>query len=104
MRHRASSRIIRILNFAFLPVPPRPRISPYLLLTLTSLFWAGNWVIGRAIRHDVPPIALAFWRWVVALLLLPHRPDDLHPHAFLAMIAVVGLLAMLPILITRKHP
>jgi len=51
-------------------VPPRPRLSPYLLLTLTALFWAGNWVIGRAIRHDVPPIALAFWRWVVALLLI----------------------------------
>jgi len=51
--------------------------SPYLLLTLTSLFWAGNMVIGRSIRADVPPIALAFWRWSLALLLilpfaLPH--------------------------------
>ncbi len=46
------------------------RVSPYLLLVLTPLFWAGNWVIGRAIRHDVPPLALAFWRWVIAALLL----------------------------------
>ena len=51
--------------------------APYLLLTLTSLFWAGNMVIGRSIRGDVPPIALAFWRWALALLLiapfaLPH--------------------------------
>ena len=50
---------------------------PYLLLTLTTLFWSGNMVIGRAIREDVPPTALAFWRWVIALLLvlplaLPH--------------------------------
>jgi drug/metabolite transporter (DMT)-like permease len=51
--------------------------SPYLLLTLTALFWAGNMVVGRSIRADVPPIALAFWRWSLALLLilpfaLPH--------------------------------
>jgi drug/metabolite transporter (DMT)-like permease len=50
---------------------------PYLLLTLTALFWAGNMVMGRAVRADVPPIALAFWRWVIALALvlpfaLPH--------------------------------
>ncbi|QID17826.1 DMT family transporter [Nitrogeniibacter mangrovi] len=51
--------------------------SPYLLLTLTALFWAGNMVLGRSIRADVPPIALAFWRWTLALMLmlplaLPH--------------------------------
>ena len=46
------------------------RLSPYLLLTLTPLFWAGNFVVGRAIRNDVPPIALAFWRWAIAALLL----------------------------------
>ncbi|MFZ4538351.1 DMT family transporter [Propionivibrio sp.] len=50
---------------------------PYLLLTLTSLFWSGNMVIGRAIRDDVPPLSLAFWRWTIALALtlpfaLPH--------------------------------
>lgn len=55
----------------------RFNVSPYLLLTLTNLFWAGNWVVGRAIRHDVPPVALGFWRWVIALALiaplaLPH--------------------------------
>jgi hypothetical protein len=40
---------------------------PYLLLTLTTLFWSGNMVIGRAIRDEVPPISLAFWRWAIAL-------------------------------------
>lgn len=40
---------------------------PYLLLALAALFWAGNWVVGRGFRHDVPPIALGFWRWVIAL-------------------------------------
>lgn len=49
--------------------PTRLRVSPYLLLALTQLFWAGNWVVGRAIRGEVPPLSLAFWRWVLALLL-----------------------------------
>ena len=44
--------------------------SPYLLLSLTSLFWAGNWVIGRAMRHEMPPVAMGFWRWTLALLIL----------------------------------
>lgn len=51
--------------------------NPYLLLTLTVLFWSGNMVIGRGIRADIPPLALAFWRWAIAFLLvlplaLPH--------------------------------
>ncbi|MQY50381.1 DMT family transporter [Rhodocyclus gracilis] len=42
---------------------------PYLLLVLTTLFWSGNMVVGRAIRDDVPPLSLAFWRWTIAFLL-----------------------------------
>ena len=43
---------------------------PYLLLAVAVLFWAGNWVFARALRDDVPPVALAFWRWMVALVIL----------------------------------
>lgn len=43
---------------------------PYLLLALAALFWAGNWVIGRAIRDSMPPISINFWRWVSALVVL----------------------------------
>ena len=42
---------------------------PYLLLTLTTLFWSGNMVIGRALRDQVPPLSLAFWRWTIAFAL-----------------------------------
>ncbi|MCB1915395.1 MAG: DMT family transporter [Rhodocyclaceae bacterium] len=45
---------------------------PYLLLTLTVLFWSGNMVTGRGLREDVPPILLALLRWLIALgLTLP---------------------------------
>lgn len=43
---------------------------PYLLLTLCVSFWAGNFVLGRAVRADFPPIALAFWRWTAAALII----------------------------------
>jgi drug/metabolite transporter (DMT)-like permease len=44
--------------------------QPYLLLTLTSLFWAGNAVVGRAVVQEIPPVALAEIRWIGAFLLL----------------------------------
>ena len=44
--------------------------QPYLLLSLTSLFWAGNLIVGRAIAGHVPPIAISYMRWVGAFLLL----------------------------------
>ncbi len=43
---------------------------PYLLLTLTVLFWSGNFVLGRGIRELIPPVSLNFWRWVGALVVL----------------------------------
>jgi len=44
--------------------------SPYLLLSLAMLCWAGNWVVGRAIHEQIPPFTLNFWRWTVSLLLI----------------------------------
>jgi len=42
---------------------------PYLLLSLTVLFWSGNMVTGRGLREDVPPLLLALLRWLIALAL-----------------------------------
>ena len=42
----------------------------YVLLTLTVLFWSGNFILGRGIREMIPPVSLNFWRWVGALLIL----------------------------------
>ncbi|BCJ89903.1 DMT transporter permease [Terrihabitans soli] len=43
---------------------------PYLLLTLTSLFWAINIVLGRFAAPDIPPLTLAFLRWFGATLVV----------------------------------
>jgi drug/metabolite transporter (DMT)-like permease len=49
--------------------PPKPALA-YALLTLAALFWTGNWVVGRMLADLVPPSALTFWRWAIALALL----------------------------------
>lgn len=45
------------------------KFPPQLLLLLATLLWGGNFVIGRAISGDIPPITLAFLRWIVAFLI-----------------------------------
>ncbi|WP_373753451.1 DMT family transporter [Neisseria weixii] len=40
------------------------------LLVLPPLFWAGNFVVGRAVRGDIPPLSLSFGRWAVALAVI----------------------------------
>ncbi len=40
------------------------------LLVAPPLFWAGNAVLGRALVGEFPPLALSFWRWALALVLL----------------------------------
>jgi drug/metabolite transporter (DMT)-like permease len=75
---------------------------PYLLLSLTSLFWAGNTVLGRFVVGHIPPMTLAFGRWVGAfLILLPFAAGHLARDwslirknaALLALLALVGFSA-----------
>jgi drug/metabolite transporter (DMT)-like permease len=44
--------------------------QPYLLLSLTALFWAGNAIIGRAAAGHIPPVTLSFIRWSGAFLIV----------------------------------
>lgn len=75
---------------------------PYVLLTLTVLFWSGNVVLGRAVRAEVPPVALAFCRWagaafLISFVALPHVRRDLpviRDHwRILLLLSVVGVAA-----------
>jgi drug/metabolite transporter (DMT)-like permease len=44
--------------------------QPYLLLSITALFWAGNAVVGRFAAGHIPPVTLAFLRWSIAFLII----------------------------------
>jgi len=74
--------------------------SPYLLLVVAILCWAGHFVLGRAIHSDIPPITLTFWRWTIAgVALLPfaapalwaHRRTLLRHWKLMAMLAATGV-------------
>tara|TARA_B100000674_G_scaffold493018_1_gene514322 strand:- start:24 stop:923 length:900 start_codon:yes stop_codon:yes gene_type:complete len=45
----------------------------YILLVLTTLFWSGNFIVGKAAStFEIPPFSLNFYRWLFAgLILLP---------------------------------
>ena len=45
----------------------------YILLVLTTLFWSGNFIVGKAASmFDIPPFSLNFYRWFFAgIILLP---------------------------------
>jgi drug/metabolite transporter (DMT)-like permease len=44
--------------------------QPYLLLSITSLCWAGNAIVGRLAAGHIPPATLSFLRWSLAFLIL----------------------------------
>jgi drug/metabolite transporter (DMT)-like permease len=48
----------------------RQQARAYALLGLVMLLWAGNSIVGRAVRGDVGPFVLSFVRWVGASLVL----------------------------------
>jgi len=75
-------------------------MKPYLILLLPPLFWAGNFIAGRAIADEVAPISLSFWRWFLALvIILPFVIKPLIQQRAiikknLAMLALLALLSV----------
>ncbi len=75
-------------------------VLPYLLLAIAPLTWAGNFVVGRLIYDQVPPVSLNLWRWLVALtallpftvpVLLAQRHLILHHWKLLAVLGASGI-------------
>jgi len=77
--------------------------SPYVLLTLTSLLWAINWVVARAIRHDSGPNAMALGRWVTALILILPLAWRHLQHDWPIIRANLGVLMLLSITGAGAH-
>ncbi|MGQ5289271.1 DMT family transporter [Pectobacterium actinidiae] len=51
------------------------------LFVIPPLLWAGNFIVGKAVRDDISPVTLTFTRWLVALIVilpfaLPHIRRD----------------------------
>jgi hypothetical protein len=44
--------------------------APDLLLAFAVTCWAGNLVVGRAVRDLIGPVDLTFTRWLLAVLIV----------------------------------
>lgn len=76
------------------------RAGAFALLALANLMWSGNWILGRALREAFDPVALNFWRWLVAVLVMApfaigaawQRRAAIRRHAgLLAFLALTGV-------------
>ena len=49
-------------------VTKRNNFYPYLLLFIQPIFMASNIIVARGGVEYVPPVSLAFWRWLTVFL------------------------------------
>ncbi|MET7758778.1 DMT family transporter [Streptomyces sp. NPDC005389] len=52
------------------PAPARGAGFGVLLALLATAVWSGSFVAARALHDTVPPVQAAFWRWIVAILVV----------------------------------
>jgi drug/metabolite transporter (DMT)-like permease len=82
------------------PPTARRQWQAFALLGLVMVLWAGNSIVARAFRLDIPPFTLALGRWVIAsAIILPFAWKELRRDkaALLASWPVVLLLGLLGI-------
>lgn len=48
----------------------KARLLAYAGLTITPLFWAGNFLLSRMASYDLTPMAISFWRWLFAFAII----------------------------------
>ena len=53
------------------------------LAMLATFIWSGNFIVARGVIHDIPPVTLAFYRWLAATIILfpfawKYLKNDLH--------------------------
>jgi drug/metabolite transporter (DMT)-like permease len=57
------------------------KISPYILLSLATLFWSFNFIIGKILSDVIPPTSISFFRWLLPLLVfLPLNWKEVKVH------------------------
>ncbi|MDC2970359.1 DMT family transporter [Candidatus Pelagibacter sp.] len=54
----------------------------YIMLICATLFWAGNFIVGKyAFLTEIPPLSLVFYRWLLVwIILLPFTYKDIIKH------------------------
>jgi drug/metabolite transporter (DMT)-like permease len=62
-------------------------IKAYIMLVCASLFWAGNFMVGKyAFLIEIPPLSLVFYRWsLVWIILLPFTYKEIIKHKYIIL-------------------
>jgi drug/metabolite transporter (DMT)-like permease len=88
------------------------RLIPYLFLSTAALCWAGNVVLAQGVADLIPPVAFAFWRWILAfVLILPFtlrqlirdRAEIARRWKMLFLLACLGISSFNALLYTAVH-
>ena len=90
----------------------KPPLTAFLLVAVAPVCWAGNIVLAKGMATQIPPVALSFWRWIVAFLILlplswPHVKRDWAAARsgwkMIALLALLGITAFNTLLYTAMH-
>jgi drug/metabolite transporter (DMT)-like permease len=90
----------------------KPTLAAFLLVAVAPMCWAGNIVLGKGVATLIPPVALAFWRWAVAFLILlpltwPYVKRDWKTAVagwkILALLALFGVTSFNTLLYMAMH-
>ena len=59
----------------------------YIMLVCATLFWAGNFMVGKyAFLVEIPPLTLVFYRWLLVwIILLPFTYKEIIEYKELPM-------------------
>ncbi len=83
-----------------------------LFLVIAPLCWAANVVLARGVVHIIAPVSLAFWRWLIAfLILLPFTWSNvkqdwktaIHNWKILTALSILGISSFNTLLYTAVH-
>ena len=77
-----------------------------------TAIWAGNYIIARGLNDIIPPVTLAFWRWLVAVLVFtPFAINKIKVQwhlvkqniVYLSLTAILGVSAFNTLLYIASH-
>ncbi len=89
-----------------------PKVIGYLCALCATIIWSGNFVVARGLMDSIPPVALAYWRWLVAILVFipfaikPTLKDwqVIRSHLpYLAICALLGVTAFNTLIYIASH-
>lgn len=87
-------------------------LSGYLFALGATAIWSGNFIVARGLSDIVPPISLAFWRWVVAVIVflpfalkpvIAERQQLLQNIRYLSLTALLGVTVFNTLIYVAGH-